>query len=151
KIQSGNSAGQIYIRGIGQQDTKVTFSPGVGLYVDGVYLGLAQANDLDMPDVERVEVLYGPQGTLFGKNSNGGAINIVTRRPDVLASRPGGLFEAQTGDYGRIDGRGWLNLPLASNKAALQMSAAGWRQDGYSVRVDGQDQANRNRAAGRLQ
>ena len=51
KVQSGSSAGQIYIRGIGQQDTKATFSPGVGIYVDRVYLGPAQANDLDMADV----------------------------------------------------------------------------------------------------
>jgi len=151
KVQSGNSAGQIYLRGIGQQDTKVTFSAGVALYVDGVYLGRAQANDLDMADVERVEVLYGPQGTLFGKNSNGGAINIVTSRPDYLATGPSGTLEVQAGDYGRIDARGMLNLPLATSKATLRVSAAVWHQDGYSVRVDGQDQANQNRFVGRLQ
>jgi outer membrane receptor protein involved in Fe transport len=150
KIQSGSSAGQIYIRGIGQQDTNVQFSSGVGIYVDGVYLGRAQANDLDMADVERVEVLYGPQGTLFGKNSNGGALNIVTKSPDPAAKTPSGMVEIQTGNFGRFNARGLLNLPL-TNKAAMQVAAAGWRQDGYSVRINGQDQANQNRIVGRVQ
>ena len=97
KIQSGSSAGQIYIRGIGQQDTNVQFSSGVGVYVDGVYLGRAQANDLEMVDVERVEVLYGPQGTLFGKNSDGGALNIVTKMPDLVAASSSGPLEVQAG------------------------------------------------------
>ena len=152
KIQSGSSAGQIYIRGIGQQDTNVQFSPGVGIYVDGVYLGRAQANDLDMADVERVEVLYGPQGTLFGKNSDGGALNIVTRKPDLAATSPTGPVEVQTGNFGRIDVRGVWNIPLVTNKAGLLLTAAGWRQDGYSTRLlDGQGSGNQNRAAGRAQ
>ena len=151
KVQSGSSAGQIYIRGIGQQDTNVQFSPGVGIYVDGVYLGRAQANDLDMADVERVEVLYGPQGTLFGKNSNGGALNIVTMKPDIAAARATGTVELQTGDFGRFDVRQVLDLPLVSNRAAMQVSLAAWKQDGYSVRTNGQDQANQNRFAGRVQ
>jgi iron complex outermembrane receptor protein len=151
KIQSGSSAGQIYIRGIGQQDTNVQFSSGVGIYVDGVYLGRAQANDLDMADVERVEVLYGPQGTLFGKNSDGGALNIVTKMPDLAASSVTGPVEVKTGNYGQIDLRGLWNIPLVPNKAALLITAAGWRQDGYSVRLlDGQHSANENRAAGRV-
>src|SRR5262249_32971602 len=112
KVQSGSSAGQIYIRGIGQQDTKAAFSPGGGITVDGVYLGRAQANDLDMADVERVEVLYGPQGTLFGKNSDGGAINIVTKRPDLSRTSPTGAFSVQTGNFGRIDAHASLDLPL---------------------------------------
>ena len=151
KIQSGSSAGQVYIRGIGQQDTNVAFSPGVGIYVDGVYLGRAQANDVDMPDIARVEVLFGPQGTLFGKNTNGGAINIVTRRPDASAIGPSGSLEVQAGDYRRLDATTFLNLPLARDTAALEVSAATYHADGYSKRADGQDQANRNRSSGRLQ
>jgi len=152
KIQSGSSAGQIYIRGIGQQDTNVQFSPGVGIYVDGVYLGRAQANDLDLADVERVEVLYGPQGTLFGKNSDGGAISVVTKTPDRSASGPTGTVDLQTGNFGRFDARVLADVPLASNRAALQVSAAEWHQDGYSTRpLDGQDQANHNRSAARVQ
>src|SRR5690606_22160483 len=85
QAQAGASAGVVFIRGVGQKDTLSTFDPGVGIYVDGVYLGRMNANDLDTMDVERLEVLRGPQGTLFGKNTNGGAVNIVTRRPDPAA------------------------------------------------------------------
>jgi iron complex outermembrane receptor protein len=151
KVQSGSSAGQVYIRGIGQQDTKALFNPGVGISVDGVYLGRAQANDLDMADVKQVEVLYGPQGTLFGKNSNGGAINIVTTKPDLTAPKPAGSIELQTGNFGRLDALGVLNVPLVANKAALQVSVTRRGQDGYSKRIDGQDQANQNRTSGRAQ
>ena len=151
KVQSGSSAGQVYIRGIGQQDTKALFNPGVAIYVDGVYLGRAQANDLDMADVKQVEVLYGPQGTLFGKNSNGGAINILTTKPDLAAGRPVGTVEFQTGDFDRLDALGVVNVPLITNKAALQVSVTRRGQDGYSTRIDGQDQANQNRTAGRAQ
>jgi iron complex outermembrane receptor protein len=151
KVQSGSSAGQVYIRGIGQQDTNVAFSPGVGIYVDGVYLGRAQGDDLDLQDIERVEVLYGPQGTLFGKNTNGGAINVVTRAPDPSAAAPGGQVEVRTGNFARLDLLARLNLPLAAHTAGLSLSAARFRQDGYSVRADGEHQADRNRDAARVQ
>lgn len=151
KIQSGSSAGQIYIRGIGQQDTNVQFSSGVGIYVDGVYLGRAQDNDLAMADVEQVEVLYGPQGTLFGKNSDGGAVNVVTRMPDLATKRVSGPIEAQGGNYGRLDFNGVWNIPMIANKAAMLVTTDGWHQDGYSEHVlDGQDAGNQNRAAGRV-
>jgi iron complex outermembrane receptor protein len=151
KIQSGSSAGQIYIRGIGQQDTNVQFSSGVGVYVDGVYLGRAQGNDLEMADVERVEVLYGPQGTLFGKNSDGGAVNVTTRMPDLGAKSSSGPVDLQTGNFGRIDFSGVRNIPLIRNKAAMLITAAGWRQDGYSQRIlDNQGAGNQDRAAARV-
>ena len=151
KIQSGSSAGQVYIRGIGQQDTNTAFSPGVGLYVDGVYLGRAQANDVNLSDVQRVEVLYGPQGTLFGKNSNGGVINIVTSPPDLGASRSSGTVRAQTGAFGRLDASGLLNVPLITDQAALQIGVERRGQDGYSKRTDGQELADQNRTSGRVQ
>jgi iron complex outermembrane receptor protein len=152
KIQSGSSAGQVYIRGIGQQDTNTAFSSGVGIYIDGVYLGRAQGNDLDMADVQRVEVLYGPQGTLFGKNSNGGIINVVTTRPDIAATRPSGNVTVQTGEYGRLDALGFANVPIVTGKAALQVSLTRRGQDGYSERlVDQQPLADQNRTSGRAQ
>jgi iron complex outermembrane receptor protein len=151
KVQSGSSASQVYIRGIGQQDTNVAFSPAVGIYVDGVYLGRAQGSDLDLEDVERVEVLYGPQGTLFGKNTNGGAINVVTRQPDPSAATPGGQVDVRTGNFDRLDLLARLNVPLAAHTAGLSISAARLRQDGYSVRADGEHQADRNRDAARVQ
>ncbi|MCI4645804.1 MAG: TonB-dependent receptor plug domain-containing protein, partial [Hyphomonadaceae bacterium] len=77
---SSNSAA-IRIRGIGSADFTPTTDPGVGLYVDGVYLARSVGSVLDIVEFDRVEVLRGPQGTLFGRNTIGGAINIVTKRP----------------------------------------------------------------------
>lgn len=151
KAQSGSSAGQLYIRGVGQQDTQAAFNPGVGVYVDGVYLGRPQADDLDMASVERLEVLYGPQGTLFGKNTNGGAINIVTARPDPTAQEIGGTVEVQGGHSDRFATVANINVPIAANSLAMRVSVARRKQDGYSRRVDGEDQANEDRASGRVE
>jgi iron complex outermembrane recepter protein len=74
----GNTA---FIRGIGGEEPLLTVDSGVGQYLDGVYLGRIAANNLDLVDVQRVEVLRGPQGTLFGRNTTGGAVNVVTRQP----------------------------------------------------------------------
>jgi iron complex outermembrane receptor protein len=145
QTQSGSSAGELYIRGVGQHDTQSTFNPSVGIYVDGVYRARATANDVDLGDVERVEILYGPQGTLFGKNTNGGAVNIVTRKPDATAGTPAGSVEIEGGNFNRFDARGTLNVPLVSEAAALQLTAARRSQAGYSRRLDGEDQANVNR------
>ena len=70
-----------FIRGVGQFDFLLTTDPAVGLYVDGVYLARTFGTNLELTDIERVEVLRGPQGTLFGKNNIGGAINITTLTP----------------------------------------------------------------------
>lgn len=90
------SSANIYIRGIGQPDALQTFDPGVGVYVDGVYMSRIQGALLSLHDVERIEVLRGPQGTLYGKNTIGGAVNVITRRPDEVTS---GEFRVLAGDY----------------------------------------------------
>ena len=79
---SGSSAVlSAYIRGIGANDFAFNIDPGVGVYLDGVYLARSVGANQDLPDVERIEVLKGPQGTLFGRNTIGGAISIVTHDP----------------------------------------------------------------------
>lgn len=74
-----SSAGQIFIRGIGQTDFTPVTDPGVGLYIDGVYMARSVGAVLDFLDVERIEILRGPQGTLFGRNTIGGAISIFSK------------------------------------------------------------------------
>ena len=89
----------IYLRGVGQIDALAFSDPGVGVYVDDVYLGRAQGSFLDIMDVERIEVLRGPQGTLYGRNTIGGAVKYVSAMPeDALSAK----FDVGTGNYGQF-------------------------------------------------
>ena len=89
-----------FIRGVGQQDPVAGYEAGIGLYLDDVYLNRPQAAVLDIYDVERIEVLRGPQGTLYGRNTIGGAIKYVTRR---LADEPAFKARANLGTYQQAD------------------------------------------------
>jgi iron complex outermembrane recepter protein len=145
---SGRGSGVIYIRGVGQADVRPTYDPAVGVYIDGVFLGRMQGNNLDTMDVERLEVLRGPQGTLFGKNTSGGAVNIVTRRPDL--SEFSGKVQLTGGSRSRFDSLGSVNIPLALDKAGLLISGSHRTQDGYGTRADGQSMGSTDRTSGRL-
>ena len=94
------SSANPFIRGIGMQDHLITTDPGVGVYVDGVYLGRQVGQHWNLFNVERIEVLRGPQGTLYGRNSIGGAVNIVTAPP---GSDPGARVAARVGFRGRMN------------------------------------------------
>ena len=150
QAQGGAGAGVVYIRGVGQADTLATFDPAVGVYVDGVYLGRMQGNDLDMMGIERLEILRGPQGTLFGKNTSGGAVNIITQQPDAAANTPSGRLEVIGGNFHRLDVVGSVNLPLVTDTAALLLSGSRRTEDGYGRRVDRESAGSTNRDAGRV-
>lgn len=118
-----------YMRGVGNGDSISSDDPGVGLYVDGVYLARAQGALIGISDVERIEVLRGPQGTLFGKNNIGGAVHVVTARPEI--DELSGHGEVRVGNYHRYDTRFVLNLPLVPERAAARFSFATSTADGY--------------------
>ncbi len=129
------SSANPFIRGIGLQDHLITTEPGVGVYVDGVYLGRQVGQNWNLTNIERVEVLRGPQGTLYGRNSIGGAINIITRKPGTDA---GGKMSLTAGSRGRLAGDVYTDLPL-SDQFAMSLSAAYSRRDGLGdfVNVEG--------------
>lgn len=142
---SGNGA-NIFIRGIGQNDFVATTDPGVGLYVDGVYIGRMMGSLLDLADVERVEVLRGPQGTLFGKNTIGGAVQVITQKPDDNFS---GRADLTVGRFSRVDGSFSTNVPLTSD-LALRVSGLFRSNDGFATRIlDGQHAGDDHDVGGR--
>jgi iron complex outermembrane recepter protein len=149
-VIGGSADSVIYIRGIGQSDTVITADPGVGEYLDGVYLGRVQGIDLDMLDMERIEVLRGPQGTLFGKNTIGGAINLVSARPDASTDHVSGQMEAIGGSFDRADGIANINIPLIQDKLAIRFAVASRNSDGYARRTDGEELADTGKLSGRI-
>ncbi len=143
---AGNNAA-VYIRGIGQKDFVPTIDPGVGIYVDEVYLGRSAGAVLDMIDIQQVEILRGPQGTLFGKNTVGGAISITTTKPN---NEFGGKLDIKVGTDERRNIRGVLNVPLSDTLFA-RGSFGSLQQDGYVFRpFDGKDLGNQDTLMGRL-
>ncbi|MBT0670819.1 TonB-dependent receptor [Novosphingobium profundi] len=126
------SAVQAYIRGIGQNDSSFALEPGVGIYIDDVYYGTTFGAILDLNDLDRVEVLRGPQGTLSGKNSIGGSIKLFSRKPDEVSD---GFVEATTGSYGRIDLRGSAGFTITDGLYA-RISGVSKHTDGFFKLLD---------------
>jgi iron complex outermembrane receptor protein len=129
----GSSSLIAFIRGVGQVDFNFANEPGVGVYVDDVYYSTLAGSLLDLLDLNRVEILRGPQGTLAGKNSIGGAIRLFTQRPTGDNS---GYLEVTAGSLSRIDARGAADFALVPDKLMVRISAASKNHDGYVTRID---------------
>jgi iron complex outermembrane recepter protein len=128
------------IRGLGSTFglTNDGIDPGVGFYVDGVYYARPAATTLDFIDVEQIEVLRGPQGTLFGKNTTAGAFNVTTKKPSF---KPGANFELSYGNYGYIQAKTSITGPITKNIAA-RVSFSGTQRDGVLTNVATQQKVN---------
>jgi iron complex outermembrane receptor protein len=125
------------IRGLGSTFglTNDGIEPGVGFYVDGVYYARPAATTLDFVDVKQIEVLRGPQGTLFGKNTTAGTFNITTKKPTFNTTA---TFEQTFGNYGFIQTKGSLSFPVIKDKLAARLALSGTYRDGtiYNVKID---------------
>ena len=119
---------QPIIRGGGQGDVELSSEPATAIYIDGVYQARTDLTNTNVNDVQQVEVLKGPQGTLFGRNTTAGAVIITTKRP---TPEFGGEVSVSVGNYGRFDVHSNINIPLLPEKAFLNLTANRERFDGY--------------------
>lgn len=126
-LPSGSRAA---IRGIGEDESFFTSDTPVGIYIDDVYIPRQNGAQFDLFEVERLEVLRGPQGTLYGRNTSAGALKIVTRQPGNILLANG---EVTLGNYGRADVRGGLTIPMAGGKTSFQIGALKRTLEGYDV------------------
>ena len=125
---SNSGAAQIFLRGIGQVNWGPTQDPKVGTYLDGVYLGRPQGSVFDLFDIERVEVLRGPQGTLFGRNTTAGLVHVITRDPTDEFE---GKVRAGVGNNGQVTTDALINLPLIEGVLSGRFSMQTRRDDGW--------------------
>jgi iron complex outermembrane receptor protein len=139
-LAGNNSSSQVFIRGIGQTDPTSTVDPGVGLYIDDVYIGSAVGSRMDLRDISSVQVLRGPQGTLFGRNTIGGAILVSTSDP---GNQFGGTARGGFGSDHLYDGSLALDVPITDTLKS-RFTAARRKQDGYVTRTDGTDLGDTN-------
>ena len=128
------TANMYYMRAQGNDESVATFDPPVGTYVDDVYITRQNANNFTLFDVERLEVLRGPQGTLYGRNTTGGAISVIMRKPGEEMS---GYLEAGVGRWDRTMIRGSVDLPV-NDRVLTKFSYYSVDDDGYlNNTVDG--------------
>lgn len=113
------NAAQVYIRGVGQDESSLFAEVGVGIYLDGVYLGKQNGSTIDLVDLERVEILRGPQGTYYGRNTNGGAIRFISRRPELEDTR--GVLDLAVGTQGRLDARASWSAPIINGESGFKI------------------------------
>lgn len=129
----GAQTAAVNIRGIGQNDFQFPNEPGVGVYIDDVYYGISFGTAFDLVDLERVEILRGPQGTLAGKNSIGGSIKLFSRLPDA---DPDAYIEASVGSFDRISLKAATNVTIVPDKLFVRLTGTARYVDGYLDRLD---------------
>ena len=131
---TGTQAANISIRGISFADVDPSFDPAVGVNVDGVYIGISSGQLLDFFDIDSIEILRGPQGTLFGRNTIGGVINVNRSRP---TGKWGGKFELSLASYGTFGAKAVVNVPVVKDLLAMKVfgfhnDTDGYYRDGYT-------------------
>lgn len=126
------SGGGFYIRGVGQFNMHSTYDPAVGVYFDGVYMARTVGSAFDLGDVAQVEVLKGPQGTLFGRNTITGAVSVTTRKPEF---KFGGSADLSVGSIDQLLARTSINVPLVDDKLAARISLMGNVREGYGTEI----------------
>ena len=131
----------VFLRGIGQTNWSATQDPKIGIYIDGVYLSRAQGGLVDLMDIERVEVLRGPQGTLFGRNTTAGLVHIITKAPSDEIE---GMVSLGIGTANHEVMRGTLNLPV-SERVSARFAIMSKETDGFIINMaTGDKQGNEN-------
>ncbi|MEL6226073.1 MAG: TonB-dependent receptor [Pseudomonadota bacterium] len=134
--QAQTSSGSVVlrVRGVGTTSNNIGFESAVGVFIDGAYQSRPGVALSEFVDIERVEVLRGPQGTLFGRNTSAGALNITTKRPDL--NEFGGFVNAQYGSFNEISLQGAVNAPLIEDTLAFRLTGAFRERDGFIDVVD---------------
>ena len=144
-LTGNNSAAQVFIRGIGQTDATAAVDPGVGIYIDDVYMGRSVGGAMDFRDIASVQILRGPQGTLFGRNTIGGAVLLTTNAPGEDA---GSSVRVGFGSDSLYEAFGAFDLPISDTWSA-RFSVGGRQRDGYVTRAfDGADLGDENMYTG---
>lgn len=144
QIGMGGAAAQIYVRGVGDFGSTSSTNPAVATNIDGVYIARAQAIAGNFFDLDRVEVLKGPQGTLYGRNATGGAINLITTKPKL--DQFGGDISLEYGNFGEIKSEAAINIPI-DHRLAVRAAVQIEDRDGYASDKSDDDQ----HGSGRLQ
>lgn len=148
-LGSQGRAGMLAIRGVNYARSDQAGDPSTAFYIDGLYQTRSTINILDMFDLESIEVLRGPQGTMFGRNAFAGAVNIRSKRPTMEF---GGQAEAKVANFGRMEFRGAVNVPIVNDVLAVRASVLVANSDGYyrSIRDNGRRIGGDDNITGRV-
>jgi outer membrane receptor protein involved in Fe transport len=143
--EQGSKNPSIFVRGVGARESNAALDPGVGVYINGIYIPRTDGQLLDTVDTESVQVLRGPQGTLFGKNNTGGAMLITTKQPHVENFE--GYVTTRLGNFGRRDLKASANIPLNDDTLSTRVGINSTKSDGYLENTNGQKYGDEDRLA----